>query len=106
MNDIRSLAEVLRSIRKHRAKHHKLDLYARLFANFPMRMCEFITSGSDSVVLRLADGNVLKITKQQNIPLQRTWDMPILDKGAVRAMTTHCLGSCNPKEKRPSSTKI
>jgi hypothetical protein len=57
MNDVRSPPDVLRSIDPACAKYHNLKLYARLFADFPIPVREFITSGSDSIVLRLEDGH-------------------------------------------------
>lgn len=66
-------------------ERHNIDLYRRAFENFPLRARDFMSSGSDSVMLRLVDGNVLKITQQNEIPAQRAWDVPVLEKGSVSA---------------------
>ena len=54
-----------------------------LFLDFPIRVQEYLGAGSDSMVFRAADGNVLKLTTRQLEPEmgKRRFDLPILESG-------------------------
>lgn len=80
----RTVSEALRTIDPDLAESHNLELYAQLFENCPLRVREFVASGSDSVVLRLENGSILKLSKQKTIPDPRPWAIPIIDQGIVQ----------------------
>src|SRR6185295_7067238 len=58
--------------------------YADAFKGFDKQVSKVIGGGADSVVLRLEDGNVLKITTR-DLPADlgnRAFDMPVLEQGS------------------------
>lgn len=82
---LKSVAEALSTIKKP-ALHewHNLDDYSKAFANFDRKVSSVVGGGSDSIALKLEDGNVLKITTR-DLPAdlgQRPFDLPVLERGA------------------------
>jgi predicted NAD-dependent protein-ADP-ribosyltransferase YbiA (DUF1768 family) len=62
-----------------------LSTYAKALENLPLRAKEYMGVGGDSVVVRLEDGNILKLTQRTDLPQSRSFDLPVLDKGTVIA---------------------
>jgi hypothetical protein len=102
---IKFVPDILWSIDPEQAERHNLELYAGLFADFPMQVREFIGAGSDSIAMRLEDGNILKITLQHNLPPPRAWDMPILESGTVNCDRYSLLWFVQPGGKTPIADK-
>lgn len=79
-----NLSEALkRTLDQPAHEHHNVELYARAFALFHHRVNHYIGAGSDSIVFRLENGNVLKLT-QRNLTSglgNRPFDLPILERG-------------------------
>ena len=102
---IKFVPDILWSIEPEQAQHHNLELYAQRFSDFPLRVREFIGAGRDSIVMRLEDGNILKITKQHNLPLPRAWDLPILESGTINRDRRSMLWFVQPEGKIPIAGK-
>ncbi len=80
-----TVSEALSSITKPRLHDfHNLKDYASAFEGFDRKVSKVIGGGSDSVVLRLQDGNVLKITTHELPPDlgKRVFDLPVLEQGS------------------------
>jgi hypothetical protein len=102
---IKFVPDILWSIEPEQAQRHNLELYAVLFADFPLQVREFIGAGSDSIAMRLEDGNILKITMQHSLPVPRAWDMPILESGTIDRDRRPLLWFVQPEGKTPIAGK-
>jgi hypothetical protein len=69
--------------------------------NSPHRVKEYVTTGSDSVVMKLTDGNMLKLTKEGELPPARSFDMPVVDKGTALADQITVNWFIQPEAKSP-----
>lgn len=79
-----TVSKALSSTRRRRLHHfHNLQDYAAAFEGFEHRVSGVLGGGTDCVVLRLEDGNVLKITTH-DLPVglgERVFDLPVLERG-------------------------
>lgn len=66
-------------------RYHNLALYAKAFADFESPATRVVTAGSDHVVLKLADGNLLKITPRTLERERADFDMPVIKEGSKTA---------------------
>jgi hypothetical protein len=102
VKNVRSIPDVLWSLDERSVKHN-LELYQQLFADFPMRMREYVTSGHNSIVLRLENGNLFKTSKLE-LPDEagtRPWDMPIIEKGIVQSARYSLVWYIQPEGETP-----
>jgi hypothetical protein len=79
-----SISEALTRVEDQRLhEFHNLADYAVAFAGFDRKVLKVIGGGSDSVVLRLEDGNVLKITTREIASDigRRPFDLRMLEQG-------------------------
>ena len=80
-----TVSDALRSITKPKLNEfHNIPDYATAFEGFDRKVSKVIGGGSDSIALRLEDGNVLKITTRE-LPDdlgKRVFDMPVLEQGS------------------------
>jgi predicted NAD-dependent protein-ADP-ribosyltransferase YbiA (DUF1768 family) len=81
-----NISDFLKGIADPEARRlHNIDLYTRAFADFEGRATGVVTTGSDHVVLRLADGNLLKITPREANRPREDFDMPVVEEGTRQA---------------------
>lgn len=80
-----TVSDALRSINNPKlVEFHNLKDYATAFDGFDRKVSKVLGGGTDSVVLRMQDGSVLKITTRE-LPAdlgQRVFDLPVLEQGS------------------------
>jgi hypothetical protein len=84
--DGKTVSEMMRAIlkyRRRRARRHPLELYAEILSELPFRVSRFLHAGHRSVVMRLVDGTILKVTGQPDLPRLRPCDIPRLAEGTA-----------------------
>ncbi|MBS1999168.1 MAG: hypothetical protein JSS86_22735, partial [Cyanobacteria bacterium SZAS LIN-2] len=74
------ISELLKSITNN-GGNHNLQLYADAFKNSEFQASSVVASGGDALVLRLADGNIMKLTTRTSSRPQEPFDMPVLSSG-------------------------
>ncbi len=99
----KSVSETLRDVIKsgNLPERQNLETYSKVMENSPHRVQEYVTAGGDSVVLKLTDGNLLKMTMDGTLPPARNFDMPVLDKGTVMADQITVNWFVQPEAKTP-----
>lgn len=75
------LSKLISSIRKRDANNHDLRLYADAFEDSGFEAQSVIAIGSDSLVIRLGDSNVLKLTTRTTMRVLEPFDLPVIDAG-------------------------
>ncbi len=83
--NLKSVADALSTIKRPELHEwHNLEDYSRAFAGFDRKVSSVVGGGSDSIALKLEDGNVLKITTR-DLPADlgsRPFDLPVLERGS------------------------
>lgn len=80
------VSELIKSIKTPEAiANHNLDLYAKALADFGTKGSSVVATGSDAVVLKLQDGNILKVGSRANTREPESFDMPVLKSGTLEA---------------------
>ncbi len=102
-NMSKSVSETLRDVVSsgNAPERQNLDVYSKAMENSPHRVKEYVTTGSDSVVMKLTDGNMLKLTKEGELPPARSFDMPVVDKGTALADQITVNWFIQPEAKSP-----
>lgn len=103
---IKYVADVLWSLDESKLYGHSdLEIYQKLFADFPLRVRDFIVDDHRSIILQLEDGNLLKITNMElsKEMTGRPWDMPVIDKGIVEYQSYRAWWYVQPYAQTPVS---
>mgnify|MGYP007040074879 CR=1 FL=1 len=80
------VSDLIRSIKGPEARaNHNLPLYRKAFCDFPAEGKSVVAAGSDSVVLKLQDGNILKISSRTLTRALEPFDLPVLNSGTTQA---------------------
>lgn len=80
------VSHLIRSIKGPEARaNHNLSLYRKAFCDFPAEGESVVATGSDSVVLKLQDGNILKISSRTINRALEPFDLPVFTSGNMQA---------------------
>jgi hypothetical protein len=80
------VSDLIRSIKGPEARaNHNLSLYRKAFCDFSAEGESVVATGSDSVVLKLQDGNILKISSHTITRELEPFDLPMLTSGTMQA---------------------
>lgn len=80
------VSDLIRSIKGAEARdNHNLSLYRKAFWDFSAEGELVVATGSDSIVLKLQDGNILKISSRTLARELESFDMPVLTSGIRQA---------------------
>jgi len=80
------VSHLISSIKGPEARaNHNLSLYRKAFCDFSAEGESVVAIGSDSVVLKLQDGNILKISSHALTRALEPFDLPVLSSGTVQA---------------------
>lgn len=103
MGESKSISETLRGVidSGDLPQRQNLEVYSKAMEGSPHRVKEYVTTGSDSVVMKLTDGNILKLTKEGELPPARSFDMPVVDKGTAMADRITVNWFVQPEAKSP-----
>ncbi len=103
MGESKSVSETLRDVidSGDLPERQNLEVYSKAMEDSPHRVQEYVTTGSDSVVMKLTDGNILKLTKEGELPPARSFDMPVVDKGTALADQITVNWFVQPEAKAP-----
>ncbi len=81
-NGVKPVSDIIKTIKGPEAQaNHDLKLYAEAFKDSGMEASSVVATGRDAVVLKLADGNILKITTRTTTRAEEPFDMPVLSSG-------------------------
>ena len=84
--DVMKVADLIRSIEGPEARaNHNFPLYRKAFCDFSAEGELVVATGSDSVVLKLQDGNILKISSRTVTRALEPFDLPVLTSGTMQA---------------------
>ncbi len=76
------VSDLLKTIKGPEAQaNHNIKLYVDAFKDSGMQASSVLAAGRDAVVLKLADGNILKITTRTTTRAEEPFDMPVLLSG-------------------------
>lgn len=103
MGEPKSVSQTLRDLidSGNAPERQNLTVYSKAMENSPLQVREYVTTGSDSVVMKLADGNILKLTKEGELPPARSFDMPVLERGTALADQVRVNWFIQPEAKAP-----
>lgn len=83
---VMKVSDLIRSIKGPVARaNHNLSLYRKAFCDFSAEGESVVATGSDSVVLKLHDGSILKISSRTVTRALEPFDLPVLSSGATQA---------------------
>ncbi len=81
-NGVVPVSDLLKTIKSPEAQvNHDLKLYVDAFKDSGMQASSVVATGRDAVVLKLEDGNILKITTRTSTRAEEPFDMPVLSSG-------------------------
>lgn len=81
-NGVVPVSDLLKTIKSPEAQvNHDLKLYVDAFKDSGMQASSVVATGRDAVVLKLEDGNILKITTRTTTRAEEPFDMPVLSSG-------------------------
>lgn len=81
-NTVVPVSDLLKTIKGPEAQaNHDLKLYVDAFKDSGMQASSVVAAGRDAVVLKLDDGNILKITTRTTTRPEEPFDMPVLSTG-------------------------
>ncbi len=96
------LAEVVLADDHGQFSSSTLSRVSRAIVGEPFQLCEFLALGSECVVFRLVDGNILKISPHQSsLPDANKFSLPTIDQGYIKTDDCEMLWFIQPYVSTP-----